>query len=110
MKTDRELLDMLLEAIDYSFWSQIEGKYETELTYPVIDKVNYIKRVLRERPTSVWHESSEEPTVGRNIVMAYYDHVYSGEYLGERFFGREKWTLMSDSKWAYIEDLMKLNY
>lgn len=108
MKTDRELLDMLLEAIDYSFWNQIEGKYEVELTYPVIDKVNYIKRVLRERPVSVWHESSEEPKVGRYIVMRCNNNMYGGEYLGERFFGREKWTLMSDSKWAYIEDLMKL--
>lgn len=58
MKTDRELLNMLLEAIDYSFWNQIEGKYEVELTYPVIDKVNYIKRVLRERPVSVMYKLS----------------------------------------------------
>ena len=108
MKTDRELLDMLLEAIDYSFWNPTERKYNLDLTYPVIDKVKYIKRVLRDRPASVWHESSEEPTVGRYIVMRHNCNMYGGEYLGERFFGREKWTLMSDSKWAYIEDLMKL--
>ena len=46
MKSDRELLIMLIEAIDYSFWNPIDKKYNLELTYPVIDKVNYIKRVL----------------------------------------------------------------
>lgn len=57
---------------------------------------------------SVWHNADEEPQIGRNIVMCHYDHMYSGEYLGERFFDREKRTLMSDSKWAYFDDLLKL--
>lgn len=48
MKSDRELLIMLIEAIDYSFWNPTDRKYNMELTWPVIDKVNYIKRVLQE--------------------------------------------------------------
>ena len=46
MKSDRELLIMLIEAIDYSFWNPIDRKYNMELTWPVIDKVNYIKGIL----------------------------------------------------------------
>lgn len=43
----KELLKMLLEAIDYSF-AQTDGTYDLILTYPVIDKVKYIKQKLRE--------------------------------------------------------------
>ncbi len=46
MKSDRELLIMLIEAIDYSFWNPTDRKYNMELTWPVIDKVNYIKGIL----------------------------------------------------------------
>lgn len=41
MNTDK-LLGMLLEAIDYSFL-QVDGSYDKTLTYPVIDKIQYIK-------------------------------------------------------------------
>ena len=40
-----DLLSMLLEAIDYSFL-KTDMTYDKSLTYPVIDKVNYIKKVL----------------------------------------------------------------
>lgn len=43
----KELLKMLLETIDYSF-AQTDGTYDLTLTYPVIDKVKYIKQKLRE--------------------------------------------------------------
>ena len=43
----KELLKMLLEAIDYSF-AETGGTYDLTLTYPVIDKVKCIKRILRE--------------------------------------------------------------
>lgn len=43
----KELLKMLLEAIDYSF-EQKDGTYDLTLTYKVIDKVKYIKQKLRE--------------------------------------------------------------
>ena len=45
MNTDK-LLRMLLEAIDYSFL-QSNGDYDKSLTYPVIDKVKYIKEKLK---------------------------------------------------------------
>ena len=47
MNTDK-LLGMLLEAIDYSFL-QIDGSYDKSLTYPVIDKVKYIKEKLKNK-------------------------------------------------------------
>ena len=49
MKTDRELLEMLIDAIDYSFWNPVDKKYNLDLTYPVIDKVNYIKRIIENK-------------------------------------------------------------
>lgn len=45
MNTDK-LLEILLEAIDYSFL-QSNGDYDKSLTYPVIDKVRYIKEKLK---------------------------------------------------------------
>ena len=46
--TDKEKLNLLIEAIDYSFWDPIYEKYDVSLTYPVIDKIKYIKRIIRE--------------------------------------------------------------
>ena len=43
--SDRDILNLLLEAIDYSFL-QTDGTYDKALTYPVIDKVRFIKKVL----------------------------------------------------------------
>ena len=40
-----QLLSLLLEAIDYSFMKP-DKTYDATLTYPVIDKVNYIKKQL----------------------------------------------------------------
>ena len=45
MNTDK-LLNMLLEAIDYSFL-QTDGSYDKTLTYPVIDKIQYIKEKVK---------------------------------------------------------------
>ena len=46
MNTDK-LLKMLLEAIDYSFL-QTDGSYDKTLTYPVIDKIQYIKEQIKD--------------------------------------------------------------
>ena len=43
--TDRQLLTMLLDTIDYVFL-QTDGTYKKSLSYPVIDKVKYIKSRL----------------------------------------------------------------
>lgn len=45
--SDRELLTLLLDAIDYSFL-RTDGEYNKELTYPVIDKVKFVKKKMRE--------------------------------------------------------------
>ena len=45
----QELLNLLIEAIDYSFL-KTDGSYNKDLSMPVIDKVKYIKeRAVRER-------------------------------------------------------------
>ena len=43
-----ELLNILIEAIDYSFL-QTNENYDKSLTYPVIDKVKYIKNFLNKK-------------------------------------------------------------
>ena len=50
----RALLYSLLEAIDYSF-VRPDGTYPVSLTYPVIDKVQYIKGQLSNE-----HEKEKE--------------------------------------------------
>ena len=48
----KKLLKLLLDAIDYSF-AKTDGTYDLTLTYPVIDKVKYIKNILRENPLNL---------------------------------------------------------
>ena len=43
--SDRDMLNLLIEAIDYSFL-RTDGTYDKALTYPVIDKVRFIKKAL----------------------------------------------------------------
>lgn len=45
MITDKEMLIYLIQAIDYSFL-KTDGSYDKNLTYPVIDKVKWIKKCL----------------------------------------------------------------
>lgn len=45
--TNKTPLELLLEAIDYSFL-KTDGTYDESLTMPVIDKVKWIKRLLIE--------------------------------------------------------------
>ena len=45
--SDRDMLNLLLEAIDYSFL-QTDGTYNKTLTYPVIDKVRFIKKSFKQ--------------------------------------------------------------
>ena len=45
MITDKDMLMSLIQAIDYSFL-KTDGSYDKDLSYPVIDKVNWIKRCL----------------------------------------------------------------
>lgn len=49
------LLNMLLDAIDYSFMAPT-GEYDKSLTYPVIDKVKWIKRKLYENKKAEYEQ------------------------------------------------------
>ena len=46
----RKMLDMLLEAISYSY-AQNDGTYG-DIAYPVADKVKYIKEMLLKNDTN----------------------------------------------------------
>ena len=64
MNTDK-LLNMLLEAIDYSFL-QTDGSYDKILTYPVIDKIQYIKEKVKD---------AEVKEVNLELVTDWFDHI-----------------------------------
>ena len=68
MKTDK-LLNMLLEAIDYSFL-QTDGSYDTTLTYPVIDKVKYIKRQINDNEVKEVNLEQEEVIIQTKSIMS----------------------------------------
>ena len=79
MNTDR-LLRMLLEAIDYSFL-QTNGDYDKSLTYPVIDKVKYIKEKLKNNEVKVVDLEKECDNWRHNHFHGRRDKEASGEYL-----------------------------
>lgn len=45
---DNDMLINLIDAIDYSYL-HIDGTYDDALSYPVIDKVNFIKKTLNKK-------------------------------------------------------------
>ena len=102
--TDREKLNMLLEAIDYSFWNLQTQDYDKELTYPVIDKVKYIRKLLKEEPTtSVWHDASEEPCTNdddnhRGHCLIYYGAIGNVGYLDFElaFYNKEEKVFITE--------------
>ena len=102
MKTDKELLVMLLEAIDYSFYNPMERDYNKDLTYPVIDKVKYIKRVMQERPKFKIGDvvrNKENPFIVPTKIIAIRNNEYVG--WGEKAFipfdKQDKWELVEES-------------
>jgi hypothetical protein len=70
MNTDK-LLNMLLEAIDYSFL-QTDGSYDKTLTYPVIDKIQYIKEQVKDVEV-------KEVNLEKEINSWIEDNSYKGE-------------------------------
>ena len=93
MKTDK-LLNMLLEAIDYSFL-QTDGSYDTTLTYPVIDKVKYIKRQINDNEVKEVNLEQEEVI---DKACEYLDGLI--ELLNERGHGLKKERIISGFKQA----------
>ena len=110
--TEKEKLEKLRKLADAMYYAAQHLTTDASRLHKAMEDYHRFvtNEYHKEEPTtSVWQDTrSEEPIVGRNIVMWHYDRIYSGEYLGEGFFGHEKLTLMSDSKWAYFEDLKKL--
>lgn len=86
MNTDK-LLGMLLEAIDYSFL-QIDG-YDKTLTYPVIDKVQYIKEQVKKYGSKRDRQDTLKPEIKNDIKNALGKHglmrgdKYAAEILQE---------------------------
>lgn len=71
---------MLLEAIDYSFL-QTNGDYDKSLTYPVIDKVKYIKEKLKNKEVKEMDLEKECDNWRHNHFHGRRDKEASGEYL-----------------------------
>lgn len=80
MNTDK-LLGMLLEAIDYSFL-QTNGDYEKSLTYPVIDKIRYIKEKLKNKKVKEMDLDSDIRTYLTNNFNIYEDGVLQSKKSG----------------------------
>ena len=87
MNTDK-LLGMLLEAIDYSFL-QIDGSYDKTLTYPVIDKVQYIKEQLKN--TEPISEDLEEAAKEQARPYGYMTEDYEFKENVESFKTGAQW-------------------
>ena len=65
--TDKEKLEMLIEAIDHSFLNT-QGEYDKGLTYPVIDKVKFIKKSMQDDPASADLEAEIEKYMDKHLV------------------------------------------
>lgn len=76
-----KLLGMLLEAIDYCFL-QSNGDYDKSLTYPVIDKVKYIKDKLKNKEVEedAVHGTVDYPLVGCDFPNIYPNYKELKEY------------------------------
>ena len=103
--TDKEKLEMLIEAIDYSFLNT-QGEYDKELTYPVIDKVKFIKKSMQEEFVSEELDKAAESWI--------YDdnNTHGADYIGvtvaeEAFKAGAKWQrqqMMKDAITGQLEN------
>ena len=85
MDTEK-LLGMLLEAIDYSFL-QTDGSYDKTLTYPVIDKVQYIKEQVKNmkvKEVDLEKEYLEEIYSHLDSIKDTADRMTSGNFMHNR--------------------------
>ncbi len=73
--TDKEKIKMLIEAIDYSFLNT-QGEYDKELTYPVIDKVKFIKKSMQEEPVSEELDKAAESWIDDD------NNTHGADYIG----------------------------
>ena len=84
MNTDK-LLKMLLEAIDYSFL-QTDGSYDKTLTYPVIDKIQYIKEQVKDV------EAKEVDLYNNGWIDCYKQMPKETKQCSDTLQGHKEWT------------------
>ena len=84
MNTDK-ILKMLLEAIDYSFL-QTDGSYDKTLTYPVIDKIQYIKEQVKDV------EAKEVDLYNNGWIDCYKQMPKETKQCSDTLQGHREWT------------------
>ena len=80
-----KLLKMLLEAIDYSFL-QTDGSYDKTLTYPVIDKIQYIKEQVKDV------EAKEVDLYNNGWIDCYKQMPKETKQCSDTLQGHREWT------------------
>lgn len=99
--TDKEKLEILIEAIDYSFLNT-QGKYDKELTYPVIDKVKFIKKSMQEEPVSVDLEKAARKYAKKE------SHGYEPCNIVETFKAGAQWQKQQMEKKAFPVEIGRM--
>lgn len=82
METNKTPLEQLLEAIDYSFL-KTDGTYDEALTYPVIDKVKYIKELLDDARTKEQERDLAEKQYKEEFPFTIDDLAKNGVKVGD---------------------------
>lgn len=77
--------------------------------------LSFINTLQKEPTTSVWHNITEEPKMGKWILLRHSDGWYHVGCMSKGKFdkfwvsdGTAAFLLSAFSKWAYVEDLLKL--
>ena len=111
--TDKEkkskIADILLE-----FYEEYQCNMPNRPMIPSL-YASKIINTMQEESVSVWHDASEEPEEGKQLVFSYKKQYYAGRIYKDEF-GR---TLAYDGKtaielslldnWAYLDDLLNLD-
>ena len=95
-------IEMLIETIDYSFL-KTDGTYDESLTYPVIDKVKYIKRLLEESRQKREEEEAAETQYKEEFPFTFSDLEKNGIKVGDIVAAKES----SRSKYVHYYLLRK---
>lgn len=107
-----EILRLVLEAIDYSFL-QTDGTYKKTLTYPVIDKVLWAKKQLKNNKMKhipIDDAISEAFMVGYKSAIEKAAHWFE-EYLGNDYH-IDDWlrdsTVVESGRTKFFKDMEEL--
>ena len=80
--TDKTPLELLLEAIDYSFL-KTDGTYDEGLTYPVIDKVKYIKGLIDDSNRKKAEQAFADAQYKKEFPYTFDELVKNGVKVGD---------------------------